>query len=204
MLKIAVVTMVYDEREFLPLWRSHYGRLVGLENLFIVDDGSTDGSTDGLEPSHVIRRPKSPIDQIVRAAMISNFTGSLLAHYDVVIFSDVDELLVVDPAINLSFAQYLARVPGQHLNAIGLNVVHQIEQEPDYAPHLHLLEHCRWVQFDFADCKQLIHRSPVSFHPGFHGTNWPLNFAPGLYLFHLRAVDKNIGLRRIEHRRHLE
>lgn len=204
MLSIAVVTMVYDEREFLPLWRSHYGRLAGLENLFIIDDGSTDGSTNDLEPSHVIRRPKSAIDQIVRSAMITNFTTSLFAYYDVVIFTDIDELLVVDPLVNVSFQQYLSRVPGKHLNAIGLNVLHRADREPDYTPNMRVLEHRHWLQFDFAYCKQLIHRSPVSYRAGFHLTNRPFNFAPGLYLFHLRAFDKRTALRRIEHRRHLE
>lgn len=196
--------MVYDEREFLPLWHSHYGRLAGFENLFIIDDGSTDGSTSGLDPSHVIRRPKAVVDQIVRAALITHFTAMLFAHYDVVIFTDVDEFLVVDPLVTLSFSEYLTRAPGKHLNAIGLNVLHRADQEPDYAPDMAVLDHRRWLQFDFAYCKQLIHRTPVSFTPGFHLTNRPFNFAPGLYLFHLRAFDRRTALRRIEHRRHLE
>lgn len=204
MLKIAAITTVYDEREFLPIWRSHYGRMIGLENLIIIDDGSTDGSTQGLEPSHVIRRPKAPIDQIVRAVMVAQLTASLLEHYDVVIYVDVDELLVVDPLMKLDFAAYLERVPGAHLNAFGFNVLHRPGHEPDYDPGMPVLENRQWLEFEFGYCKQLVHRSAVKYSAGFHRTNKPLNFAPGLYLFHLRAFDARIALRRIEHRRLLQ
>jgi hypothetical protein len=203
MLRIAAITTVYDEREFMPIWHGHYARLIGAENLFIIDDGSTDGSTDGLEPSHVIKRPKAPIDQIVRAAMIGYMTEALLAYYDVVIYVDVDELLVVDPLIRLPFADYLAKIPGKHFNAVGFNILHRAEHEPDYEPSVPVLEVRQWLEFEFGYCKQLVHKAPAKYGAGFHRTNKPLNFAPGLYLLHLRAFDTRVALRRIEHRRRL-
>ena len=48
----AAVTFVYNESFNLPLWRRHYGAQLGTENLFIVDDGSDDGSTDGILECH--------------------------------------------------------------------------------------------------------------------------------------------------------
>jgi len=38
------MTMVFNERIFLPIWLAHYGVQFGYENLFIIDDGSNDGS----------------------------------------------------------------------------------------------------------------------------------------------------------------
>jgi len=34
---LAVVTMVYNEEDFLPIWLKHYSRQVGLKNCFIID-----------------------------------------------------------------------------------------------------------------------------------------------------------------------
>lgn len=202
-MKIAIITSVYDEREFLPIWRAHYGRMVGLQNLYVLDDGSTDGSTHGLEPSWVIRRPKAPIDQFSKADMVTFFVAQMLSVYDVVVYTDIDELLVIDPLARLSFRNYILQLRGNHFNAIGLNVVHNAAVEPTYDPKLPLLSTRSWIEFEYSYCKQLIHRTPVIFTPGFHHTNKPRNFAPGLYLFHLRAFDTRIALRRIEHRRRL-
>src|ERR1700712_6045729 len=47
-LRIAAITFCRDEGRMLPLWIRYYGGQFGVENLFVVDDNSEDGSTDDL------------------------------------------------------------------------------------------------------------------------------------------------------------
>ncbi len=42
---LAVVTMCYNEPDFLPIWLDYYRRQVPVEHLYVVDHGSDDGST---------------------------------------------------------------------------------------------------------------------------------------------------------------
>jgi hypothetical protein len=53
---VAVITMARDEGTMLRRWVEHYSREVGAENLVVVDDNSSDGSTDDL-PCPVLRIP---------------------------------------------------------------------------------------------------------------------------------------------------
>jgi hypothetical protein len=55
--RIAAVTMAYNEAVFLPVWRRHYGAAVGEHNLFVLDHGSNDGSTDRLGAVNRVRVP---------------------------------------------------------------------------------------------------------------------------------------------------
>ena len=45
---VAVLTVARDEAAMLPRWVAHYGSHVGVENLVVVDDNTSDGSTDDL------------------------------------------------------------------------------------------------------------------------------------------------------------
>jgi hypothetical protein len=92
--KVAAVTMVYNEDVYLPIWMKHYSRQVGVENCYVVDHGSTDGSTENLGRCNVLRIPRSPYDPFKQSAFNSEFCSSLLHWYDWVVYSDVDELVM--------------------------------------------------------------------------------------------------------------
>lgn len=196
-LSVAAFTMVRNEETFLPIWLRHYGDALGRAHLFVIDDNSSDGSTEGLGEVNLIRLEPAPFDEEKRALTISLMLHELLAFYDVVIFSDVDELLIVDPLMKLGLRDYIARHAGAHTNAIGLNVVHNWFEEPPYTPTLGVLLQRGFASFDPAYCKQLIHREPAVWMPGFHATNRPVSSGVGLYLFHLRALDHETSRRRV-------
>lgn len=190
MLKIAVLTQVKDEELLLPLWRRYYGGQFGYQNLFVIDDGTTDGSTANLTPTQVLARPQRPYDERERTDEISMFLEELLKFYDWVIYTDVDEFLVLDPLLKMDFQSYLQQVSGRHLNAVGINVLHNIYSEAEYAADLPVFQQRRYGAFDRSYFKQLVHSYRVRFIPGFHTSNRPRNFAPGLYLMHLAHFDR--------------
>lgn len=194
---IAALTMVFNERHFLPIWVHHYGRQLGAGNLYVVDDGSDDGSTRGLGEVNVLRRPKAVLDEARRAQEMSDIAGQLLTRHDAVIVTDVDELLVPDPALGLSLPDYVAtRVPS-HATTTGLNVHFDLNSDGPLDLALPLFRQRRYVQYDWAYCKTPLTRVPLRWQAGFHSTSAPSAPRRDLLLFHLRAVDPAIALGRL-------
>ena len=95
-MRVAALTMMYNEPVWASVWARHYAREVGAENCFVLDHGSTDGSTAGLGVG-VERLSRSTLDEDARAALISDRVAGLLRRYDAVVHSDADELLVAEP-----------------------------------------------------------------------------------------------------------
>ena len=201
--RVAVITTVYNERVLLPIWLTYYGRAFGLNNLYIIDDGSTDGSTDEVGDANVIKVDQPEIDQERRAREVSAFFNAVLKHYDAAIYVDVDEFLVVDPLLRMGLRDFIQRSPLDHFNALGLNVVQNPSGEAAYSAALDIFEQRRFVRFERGYCKQLIHKQPTLWRIGFHWTTEPVAMAAGLYLFHLRAVDVKTSIARINGRNKL-
>lgn len=43
----AAITIVHNEPVFLPIWLRYYARFFGAEDLYVLDNDTTGGSTDG-------------------------------------------------------------------------------------------------------------------------------------------------------------
>ena len=183
--------MVYNESVFLPMWLAHYGGQVGRENVFVVDVGSNDGSTSGLG-ANCVRLPRAYLDEERRTSFVHHFHASLLSYYDIVIFCDADEFLVADPAVYPDLIALLEDRRENVLAGIGLNVVQVLDQEPSLDPEVKILAQRHYAQFDSLYCKPLIARTAVPWTPGFHSSSDRFDLCTSLYLFHLKAVDKEI------------
>ncbi|MEB3352747.1 MAG: glycosyltransferase family 2 protein, partial [Cyanobacteriota bacterium] len=118
---VAVFTMAYNEPRNLPLWIQYYGVQLGLENCWVLDHGSSDGSTDGL-PCHRVRLPRDPMDSLRRAQRCSAFQHFLLRFYDTVIYVDSDEFLVPDPRHYASLSDWCAQRRNRNVRAFGFDV----------------------------------------------------------------------------------
>lgn len=201
--RIAVVTMVYNESYFLPIWIDHYNKSVPEKNIYVIDDGSSDGSTSNLGNINLIQLPRQPFSDVRRTELVSNFCSNLLLWYDVVIYTDVDELLVPDPDIALDLQEYCDKMKKDVVTAIGLNVI-QTEEEISPPPYQKPLLQCRrYVRFVYAMCKPVISRVPIKWSPRFHSSNHSME-VDDLFLFHLRHHDINIALQRLEKTRSQE
>ncbi len=197
---LAVVTMVYNEAQFLPVWLRHYGCQVPARHCYVIDHGSTD---DSLAPArlpaglNVIRIPRSPQDDERRSSFISQLCGSLLVWYEAVIYVDVDEMLVADPALHASLVDYAATLGEDAvISAVGLDVVHCPDAETalDWSVQTSLQR--SWVRFTSSMCKPALIRRPVRWAPGFHNIDAAPTFG-ALFLFHLRYADLPSGLHRL-------
>ena len=205
----AVFIMVFNEPDFLPIWIEHYGREFGYETLFVIDHGTTDNSLKNLPIVNIIRLERNiDFDEENRSQLISAFFNELLMNHEYVIFTDVDELLAVDPRNNVSLKKYILNSGSDYLTAKGLNVIHNMNEESPLDPRLPLFLQRQYVEFDYKYCKTLISRLPIVFRAGFHNVmlleffnkgnyTYQFNFHEQLYLFHLRAVDQEIAKKRL-------
>lgn len=196
-MKVAAVTMVYNEPDFLPIWLRHYAHQVGGRHCYVIDHGSDDGSTDSHGEVNVVRIPRSAQDDERRTHFISRFCAALLDWYDWVIHTDVDEIVLADPRSYATLTEYCAGSPPEVVTAAGFNVHHLPESEPAVDLTRPISEQRRWVRLSGAMCKPVLIRRAVDWVPGFHcASDAPVAF-DRLFLFHLRWFDKALGLKRL-------
>jgi len=196
--------MVHNEAAMLARWLDHYGRQVGLESLIVLDHDSDDGSTTDL-PCTTLRLPREPWKLPwgkARRRLVNQLTQGLLACYDVVIFTDVDEFLVPDPAHHRSLADYVqARADRQIMAPVAVNVLHKLDTEAALDPSRPVLEQRHFGKFAPVMCKPLLKRSAEPWLLAFHGIKAPFEVDPDLWMFHLKFYDA-AALKDVATRRH--
>ena len=194
-MRLAALTMAYNEPVWAGVWARFYSRQVGAANCFLLDHGSDDGSTDGLG-IHVEPLARSALDENARAATVSAVVAELLRAYDAVVHSDVDELVLADPTRYRDLLAFADAVPDLVVTAAGLDVQHLPGEEPPLDVQRPIGEQRQWVRFSGAMCKPAFVRRPVRWMPGFHRCDAEM-VPGGLYLLHLRYADLRLGLERL-------
>lgn len=192
---ICAITMARNDEFFLRRWVDYYGATLGRENLYVFLDGldqqlTADYAGVNITPvphveGDVQRADRGRIDFLTARA------AELLTRYDLVIGTDVDEFLIVDPVLGQSLPEYLsAHTKGASLSALGIDVGQHLGEEgpvKDGVPFLSQ-RHYALLSDRYSKCSVLARA--VSWGSGFHrirGHNF--HIAPYLYLFHFGCVD---------------
>lgn len=198
MIRIAAITMAFNEPEFLPLWVEHYGRLVGFHNLYVISFADRQQRADRSRRYQLIDLPDIGFDEARRAQTMSALQAMLLLTYDWVVMSDVDELIVPDPDRYSGLKDFLRKNRRQpYFTTVGFNVVQDRRKEQPLDSCRPLFHQRNWLRFDGGYCKPLVSRVPLNWSVGFHECDKPPRHTDDLYLFHLRAVDEKIARARI-------
>lgn len=201
-MRVAAITMVYNEEYFLPIWLRYYSSQLGLDHLYVVDHGSTDGSVDNLECSH-IRIPRADLDETVRCEMVSRLQASLLSYFDVVIYTDVDEFIVPRPSKYRGLVDYCEKTPHAVSRCVGVEVFQHDSALPDLDRGRPILQQRPYVYFSYWESKPLVSAVPLTWSPGFHACNEEAPLDPDLVLFHLKFADLKHVFRRLAITRNL-
>ena len=189
-----VISTVWNEAARLPRWLAHYGAAVGPEHLFLEDDGSDDGSTEGLGAVNVIRRPRGTYDERARTTRLSAWASELLQRYDTVVYADADELLV--PADGSRLRDWLARSHPPTVTAIGFDVMEVPNVDAPLDPARPLTAQRRHARLNPTYCKPLVTRAPIRWRPGLHFSDATTAF-DGLLLLHTRYADRAQAIARL-------
>ena len=137
MKRIAAITMVRNDDFFLSKWVGYYGRQLGKENLHVIFDGldqKVPEFCDGVNVERV-EHVKGNVHEADRGRidLISQRAARLFDRYDMVIGTDVDEFLVVDPLLGQTLAQFLSGVTTglPSISGLGVDVGQKIGEEAD-------------------------------------------------------------------------
>lgn len=203
-MKIAAFTMVYNEAMFLPVWLRYYGETLGSENLFVLDNGSNDHSTDDVQGAQRLRVPRGETyDEEERTQFVRNFQRTLLSYYDLVIFCDVDEFIIPDPLYFTGLKDYTEHLASDFVNPIGLEIQHVPDEEPILDWSKPLLSQREYARFSAQYCKPIITKIALNWSSGFHTCEYPPNIDSRLILFHLKRIDRDFALSQLRQRRAL-
>ena len=195
--RVAALTVVRDERAMLPRWVRYYGNQLGLENLLVVDDRTTDGSTDDL-PCRVIPSGGFPEGRFEKArmALVTRLGTDLLRDHDAVIFTDADEFLLADPDRYESLQDFVTRRPEVRVSAgLGFNVVHHLDLEAALVEGLPVLGQRRFGKFVGQLSKPSLKRVPAPWAMASHGIRAPYTPVRDLLMVHLKFADFDLTLR---------
>lgn len=196
MKRIAAVTMVRNDGFYLRKWTSWYGAQLGEENLYILLDGRDQAVPDWCPAAHVIVCDR--VEGQVRRAdkgriiRISEEAARLFeAGYDLVIGTDCDEMLVADPRLGMSLAEFLSGLDiRDSASGLGLDVGQKLGEEAPVDPSRPFLQQRHYARLGTRYTKASILARPLRWGSGFHrvkGHNF--HIAKDLYLFHFGYFD---------------
>ena len=150
-----------------------------------------------LSGVNIVPLPRSPFDDQTRVEIVADFQRALLRLYDVVIYTDCDEMLVADPRVHVSLATFLAATPSDVIAPIGLNLHHLIGRESPIDLDAPILGQRRYVRFASSMCKPSVSRVPLRWVTGFHWCDRIADYRTDLFQFHLKWMDIDASLARL-------
>ncbi|MGA8219525.1 MAG: glycosyltransferase family 2 protein [Solirubrobacterales bacterium] len=187
----AVITIVHNEPVFLPIWLSYYSRFFGPNDIYVLDNDTTDGSTDG-EAFNRIPVQHDSVDHTWMVETVQELQHDLLERYDAILVTDVDEIVTPTPGWG-DLGTFIDEFAEWFVNCIGYEVLHLVDREEPYDPSRPILDQRGHWFANGAYNKPALATGPMSWLPGFHHrADGQLNYAPELRLIHLHRMDFEI------------
>lgn len=184
----ALLTIVRDEPVFFPIWQRYYARFFRPGDMYVLDHGSTDGSTGGRGFVRIpVEHPT--VDVVWVRDVVQSHQHELLRRYDAVLYVDVDEIVTPDPRRG-SLRDYIDDFSGKIARCQGFELIHTPETEAPFDPGRPVLEQrFHWFANPMYS-KPSLARVPLQWTPGFHSCRGLTQDPdPNLYLIHLHRMD---------------
>ena len=197
----AVLTMVHNEPVFLPIWLGYYSRFFAPEDIYVLDHETSDGSTDR---DGFVRIPVTheSVDHTWMVRTIERQQRRLFESYDVVLVTDVDEIVAPRPESG-TLAEYIDRLGDEEfVTCYGYELIHLIDREGPFDPSRKILDQRGYWFHNGAYSKPALTMESSRWEPGFHTRkDGRMQLDPDLCLIHLHRMDYDICLARHRYRR---
>ena len=196
--RIAAITMARNDTFFLSRWIKYYGDQIGTENLYIYLDGTDQETPKNAGAAHITKLPHTDMSRSAgdkyRIGKMSDLANELLKTYDIVIGCDCDEFLMIDPALNISLANYLSNKKiNTTLSGLGLDVGQHMTHEKPLDTSKPFLPQRAYALLSTRYTKPVVINRPARWGSGFHSINGHnFHIDPNLYLLHFGAVDMDM------------
>ena len=200
---LAVFTNVYNEGLMLRAWEVHYSQYLDHLDLYVIDDGSTDGSIQLLNRNtQVVRLPKGEFDNWGLSNFCSYFQRFLLSKYQWVVHVDCDELLIAKDGFGSQ--AFLSRLQPNNIFKCdeALLVVPERDHEKPFDFNLRTpltQQRQRFGPEIRGFLKPVLADIPVTWGPGYHYCIEPCQDLQDFWLIHLKYVDFDRLLYRHQH-----
>jgi hypothetical protein len=192
--KCAIFVMVKNEDVFLPIWLKHYSRYIDGDDIYVFDHLSIDGSVQKCSKNYKFNviRLEYPFsfDHLWFKFVAVNVQKKLLEHYEYVIFTDIDEIILPDINKYSGLDDYIQKLDKNYARCIGYELMHLPDKEAPYVTSKSVLSQRRFWYYTPWYNKTLISNKPLDWDIGFHSVpNLELNFDNDLMLIHLHKLD---------------
>lgn len=196
MKRIAALTMLRNDEFFLRKWVKYYGEQLGKENLYVFFDGLDQVIPDFCDGVHTmaVEHVSCSVHEGDRRRIdfLSAQARQLFSRYDLIIGTDVDEFLVVDPQLGVSLTEFLSSVKTScpSISGLGVDVGQNLREEGVIDASQSFLSQRRYAKLSTRYSKATVLRAPVAWGSGFHRTRkGNFHIVKDLYLFHFGCVD---------------
>jgi len=194
----AIITMVHNEPFFLPIWLRYYSQFFRPEDIYVLDNESTDGSTAihrGEFRSETVKMNR--VDHTWMVRTIEQKQKQLFDEgYDLVLVTDVDELVVPDPSLG-DLGDYMDTMVEPFVTCMGYEMVHLPDREGPLDPTRPVLDQRSFWTENAAYNKSALATGPSTWEPGFHRrADGHFRGDPDLRMIHLHRVDYEVCLAR--------
>ena len=206
--KCAIFVMVKNEKVFLPIWLKYYSRYFDGKDIYVFDHLSIDGSVQECLKDfsfNVISLDYAwSFDHLWFKFVAENVQKKLLSHYQYVIFTDVDEIILPDINKYSGLDDYIQKLDKDHARCTGYELIHLPDKEEPYRASQSVLSQRRfWYYTPFYD-KTLISNVPLDWGIGFHQVwNLESNCDNDLILIHLHKLEFDLCWKTSFERAHL-
>ena len=166
----AVFTICRNEGGYLPVWLRYYRQYFSDEDIYILDNGSNDGSTSNLSAHVRLVLSAKYSDHHWLLNTVQNQTRDLLnLGYKYVLFTEIDEMVVPDPKkYPLGLMDYIRRTRQKSVRVHAFDVRHDVKTEAKLDLRQPVLKQRRfWMRHDLYD-KPLLTSVELHWTPGFH------------------------------------
>ncbi len=195
MKRICAITMVRNDEFFLRRWVRYYSEELGAENVYVFMDGKDQVAPDFCKDISVTicERVNGMVARADKGRInfLSDRASELFERYDIVIGTDVDEFLVVDPLVGKTLREYLSGVKCHTtVSGLGIDVGQHLDSEVEIDDSKPLLQQRKYGFLSSRYTKANTLMRPARWGSGFHrvkGHNFHID--SNLYLFHFGSVD---------------
>jgi hypothetical protein len=198
----AIATIVHDEAVFFPIWLDYYSQFFAPEDIYVLDHETSDGSTSG-SGFHRLPVTHDSVDHVWMVETVQALQHELLERYDVVLVTDVDEIVAADPDWG-TLGDYIDQFDVPFVCTQGYELVHMKGQEPPLDWDSPILGQRRHWFRNYAYDKPILATEPLVWFPGFHALrSGAFHYDDRLFLIHLHRMDFDACIERHRTRRRM-
>lgn len=208
MKSIAILTMVYDDDIFLKIWLNYWTRFVPRSNLLVLihaDYERYEAMAAGCNTMRIARPPVHADIEADRWRMLSGIASGLSHMYERVIYTDVDEIIGLDPRAGDDPVDYILSRDEPVISPFGVDIVEPAELDlPPIDIARPILSQRKFITSSAPYSKPCVTSGPISWSKGGHYSDKPDVFlSDDLVLFHLRLFDRETYAERSVKRRNM-